>query len=142
MTECVPTAKQLVVLAHDTPFKCRWPPVRFGWAAIAQLLPFQRSISVLYGPVMFLRVPTAKQNVALGHETPAKVEILPSVEFGLETIAQVLPFQRSMSVLAELVVFHFHVPTAKQLVAAGHDTPDSWLEVAPAGFGLATTDHL
>ena len=70
-----PTAKQLVVLGHDTPNSpAPIEPLGLGVAMIFQLLPFQcstRLTTVYKGAALYVE-PTAKQLVVLGHETPAR----------------------------------------------------------------------
>ena len=102
---------------------------------IVQLEPFQRSINVFCGPDWSLNWPTAKQLVAVGHATPCIPELFNPFGFGVATIVQTLPFQRSTNALPA------DWPTAKQVVAVGHATPESRLETAPFGFGLTTTVH-
>jgi hypothetical protein len=70
-----PTAKQLVVLPHETPRS--WLAeldVTFGLGMIDQLVPFQCSMSVFVvervGPAKYS--PAAKQLVVLGQVTPNK----------------------------------------------------------------------
>ena len=94
----MPTAKQLVVLVHDTPdsLACVGPG-GFGLATIVQLVPFHRSTKVrLVVPTP--GVPTAKQLVALAHDTPDSTLPFGSDVFGLDTIVQLVPFHRSTKV--------------------------------------------
>jgi hypothetical protein len=67
----VPTAKQLVVLAHDTPLSALLLGAeRFGLATIDQLAPSHCSISDFIDEAPGISYqPTAKQLVALAHET-------------------------------------------------------------------------
>jgi hypothetical protein len=68
-----PTAKQLVVLGQDSPYRYASPgvPVGLGLVMIDQVCPFQCSANALLipGPYEELSQPTAKQLVVLGHDT-------------------------------------------------------------------------
>jgi hypothetical protein len=110
----------------------------FGLVTIDQVVPFHRSTNVVVDWYAF--EPTAKQLVALVHDTPRSVGS-PCSGFGLPTIDQVVPFHRSINVRGWPLSLR-KPPTAKQLVALVQDTPDSKLYIAFAGFGLATTDQL
>jgi hypothetical protein len=67
--EELPTAKQLVVLVHDTATSWLFDaPAGLGLATIAQVVPFHRCINVRM-TFALLYFPTAKQFVALLHET-------------------------------------------------------------------------
>jgi hypothetical protein len=80
-----PTAVQARSPEHETALS--WPPDGLAW--IDQLVPFQSSISP--------PLPTAKQTFGRGQETPLS-ELLPG-GFGVGTICQLVPFQRSASVV-------------------------------------------
>src|SRR5437016_2271349 len=80
-------------------------------------MPFHRSTAG-----MPPETPTAKQLVVLGHDT-----LFSPPTLGLGTIAQLVPFHRSIRA----------PPTAKQLVVLVHDTLDS-PPTAPGGLGLGT----
>jgi len=73
-----PTARQFVVLRHDTA-----PPPALG--IFDQVLPFQRVV----------RLPTAMQYVALTHDTPNVTVSAVLTDVGAMTTDQVLPFQCS-----------------------------------------------
>ena len=134
-----PTAKQLVVLVHDTPLNAEnTAPVGLGLMTRAQVVPFQRSTNDLTTVELLTKEPTAKQLVAVGHETPLKLVVPEGL--GLATIDQVVLFHCSASDF--WVVPLEEEPTAKQLVVVGHDTPFKTVEVDPARLGLATIDHV
>jgi hypothetical protein len=143
----VPTAKQCALPGQVTASSVLPASARgFGLTSIVQLVPFQRSINVfrrlrlpLGLPVAGLDAPTATQLVALEQVNPLKKLVGTPDTFGLVTIDQVVPFQRSTNVLTvELVC---HQPTAKQLVEDGHDTPLRSVIDAPAGLGIVTIDQ-
>jgi hypothetical protein len=135
-----PTAKQLVVSTHDTPPSPALvePSVGLGLPTIDQLVPFQRSTNVCIAEVVEKK-PTAKQLDVLGHDTPSRAEPVAPPGFGLATIDQLVPSQRSTNVFWPGPLA---APTAKQLVVLAHDTPFSSDSFSPVGFGLATTDQL
>jgi hypothetical protein len=94
-----PTAKHAVLVAHATPnSKLDVAPTGFGLGTIDQWLPSQRSVSVR-GTLPAVKLPTAKQLVALEHDTPFN-SVSTETGFGLETIDQFVPFHRSISVRA------------------------------------------
>src|SRR5437867_4039007 len=94
------------------------PPVAVVPATVDQIVALERSANVCLEAE---ELPTAKQVVALVHRTPLSAAEVVPLGFGLATIAQLVPFQRSTKVfVAELVE---ELPTAKQLVAVIHDTP-------------------
>src|SRR5437870_2835265 len=64
-----PTAKQLVVLVHDTPRRTLdGTPDGLGLETIAQLAPFHCSIRVTMPYELLSESPTAKQLVVLAHD--------------------------------------------------------------------------
>jgi hypothetical protein len=86
-------------------------------------------------------LPTAKQFVALVHDT-AESWLDDALDgFALATIVQLVPFQRWIRAVTdpELPV---KSPTAKQLVVVAHDTLTRWAFGGPGGLGLATIDHV
>jgi hypothetical protein len=97
-----------------------------------QLVPSQRSTTDPFPE------PTAKQFVALVHDTPLSSLAL-ALGFGLATTSHAAPFQRSINVFVVDPVVA--LPTAKQLAAEVHDTAESAELVAPAGIGAPTNDH-
>ena len=104
-----PTAKQVPALGQETPWKMLRVLPGLGLATIDHAVPFQRSTRVSVGRRKGPRVssasePTAKQLVAVAHETLSRVLLLVltwalGARFGLGTIDHFEPFQRSMSVL-------------------------------------------
>src|SRR6476660_336405 len=93
-----PTAWQLVVVGHDTPFKtAEAAPLGLGTATIDHVVPFQRSIRRRVIP-LFSLLPTAKQVVVLGHDTRLSTDTVAPVGLRLGTTDQVEPFHRSTNV--------------------------------------------
>jgi hypothetical protein len=125
---------------HDTPdsWLCDAPD-GFGVATIVQLVPFQRSTNVRL-TLELVKPPTAKQLVALVHDTAVRSLDDAPDGFGLATTVQLVPFQRSTNVRPKPALKKR--PTAKQFVVLVQDTATSWLSDAPAGFGLATSVQL
>ena len=108
-------------------------------ATIDQLAPFQSSANVSL-PALVENRPTATHVVALEQETPVSSEVCAPASFGLATTDQLVPFQASVNVLFSAC--DKDPPTAKQLVAAEHETackPDAAVSVP---FGLVTIDQL
>jgi hypothetical protein len=134
----LPTAKQLVGFAHDTPASLTAPPVGFGLEISDQLVPFHLMTDGRPTPPSS-RTPTAKQLARLLHEALAN-EPDPAIPLG--TTRQLEPFQCSINIRLSPAVFTYW-PTAKQLVLVAHDTP--WREFWPAresaGRGLALIVH-
>ena len=95
--ELVPTARQLVGLAHDTPASELWV-AKAGSALVtrAHAVPFQVSMSDFRSddPYAF---PTATHAFVAAHDTPANSPV-PETALGLATIDHAVPFQRSVSV--------------------------------------------
>jgi len=120
--EEIPTAAQSVTLAHDTPLNAvSSEPVGFGDATVDQLTPFHRSINTsVVESDTFVEEPTAKQSVAVGHDTPFNESYTP-VGLEVATTVQLVPFQCSANAAS------FDVPTALQSVTLGQDTCRSWL---------------
>ena len=81
MVLLLPTARQFVLLVHETPLK-RWLAAPGGLATIDQLVPFQCSIDR----------PTATHDDGLVHETPFS-----SFVPGCATVYEVVPFQCSIA---------------------------------------------
>ena len=138
-----PTAKQLVVLVHDTAFSSAPAEVRFGDAAIDQAVPSQPSMNgVDRPPDASLEVPTAKQVVALGHDVPPKPTSAAAGP-GAVTSAQVCPFQLSING-EKFATGALSVPAAKHITADTHETLPS--EKLSSGswpvLGVATGDQL
>jgi hypothetical protein len=75
----------------------------------------------------------------VAHDTPDREASTAFASFGLATIDQCDPFHRSSQGRRLWPVLN--VPTAKQLAAPEHETPDNKLARAPEGLGLDTTDQ-
>jgi hypothetical protein len=111
-----------------------------GLARIVQRVPSHRSISVRW-VVGVKREPTAKHAVLVAHATPnSKLDVAPT-GFGLGTIDQWLPSQRSVSVRGGVLLLAVELPTATQLVRLVHETPFNSMSTA-IGLGLATIVQL
>jgi hypothetical protein len=64
---------------------------------IPHALPFQCSVKVLIS-VLVAKMPTAKQLLALGHDTLESPDCSALLGFGLGSVDHALPFQCSISV--------------------------------------------
>jgi hypothetical protein len=129
------------VLGHDTPHRTAYVVAAgLGLETIDQLVPFHCSTNVLVAEPS-KESPTAKQLVVLGHDTPLSKEAVAPVGLGLVRTDQLVPFHCSTSVVVA-PKWAEDEPTAKQLVALGHDTPFSSDWIALVGFGVVTTDQL
>jgi hypothetical protein len=138
-----PTATQLEVLAHATPFsELNVAPPGLGLGTIDQLVPSQCSTNVVAGVLtLACELPTAKQLVVLGHATPFRRLIAAPAGLGLGTIDQLVPFHRSTNVVVAPLASE--LPTAKQLVGLVHATSESVDPVVAAtGAGTGTTTQL
>jgi hypothetical protein len=131
----VPTATQLLVLAHDT-LASELPNLSgFGLATKDHCVPFHCSTSVGCDTVPVRLLPTAKQLVVLAHDTPRSVP--PPVSFGIVLTDQLVPSHCSTNVSEPAC------PVAKQVVALAHDTAVSASKPElGVGLGLATIDQL
>jgi hypothetical protein len=131
-----PTASQAVANVHDTPLSAA-PTLPTGFAVlwIVQPLPFQTSANVRPAAS-----PTASQAVADVHDTPLNPLSATPGGFGTLWIVQLLPFHVSAKLSWCLALTYD--PTAVQAVVDGHETPFSWLALAPAGLGVSWTDQL
>ena len=137
-----PTAKQLVVLGHETPNRLvSVAPFGVGLGTIFQLVPSHRSINVLASTDVDARTetsPTAKQLVGLEQATASSSGSLSTASdtgLGLGTIDQPEPSHRWINVPCA------PPPTAKQLVGVAHATPARSPTGGPAGLGLGETDQ-
>jgi hypothetical protein len=132
----IPTAKQLVVLEHETPpSPDDTAPPGIGTGTIDHAVPFHRSKSaVLSDP------PTAKQFAALVHATFARKLSIEPEGSGTDSTDQAVPFHRSAKGRASPPVVYVY-PTAKHCVVEGHDIPPRLPTGGPGGLGLATIDH-
>ncbi len=95
-----PTAKQLVLLVHDTSKRTSYVE-GLGLDTTAQLVPFQRSISVNV-PELLVVYPTAKQLVSLVHDTALRMLLDPLL--GLGTIDHPAVLTASSSVLSQALL--------------------------------------
>jgi hypothetical protein len=72
------------------------------------------------------------------HDTPVSaLKVAPG--FTVDCMAKLVPFQISATV--NVPVLFVNDPEATHEVPAVQETPDSWLEVAPVGFGVAITSQ-
>jgi hypothetical protein len=83
------------------------------------------------GPALY---PTAVHDVAEVHETPLRSLLVAPLGFGVVWIVQLLPSQRSASVVPGAPVLE--KPTAVQAAADVHETPLREAAVAPLGLGV------
>jgi hypothetical protein len=84
--------------------------------------------------------PTAAQVVVLEHDTPSRAASVAPPGLGLVTIAQLVPFHCSTTVLkCEFVKLQ---PTAKQLVVVRQETLLRTDSSVPLGFGLVRIAQL
>ena len=138
-----PTVKQLVALEHETP-RSSPPnaPPEVGLGISDQLVPFQRSMSVVNAPDFALKPPTAKQLAAFVQDTPCSAGDRVPLGLGLVVMLHRLPFQRSTSVFEAAAPATNRVPAARQDVGFVHAIASSWAPVAPVGPGTVTIDHV
>ena len=92
-----------------------------GACCVVHVVPSQRSTN---GPPTWSPgsswLPTAKQLVVVGQETPLSVWVVEPPAAAAGRIVHAAPFQCSMS--ARILVPALYLPTAKQLVADGQST--------------------
>jgi len=93
-----PTAKQLDALTHETPTSWVASPAAAGPGVIVHVVPFQRSSRARELPEPFTNAPTAKQLVALEHDTSNRCGLDGPGGLGLVTMVQAEPVHTSMSV--------------------------------------------
>ena len=113
-----------------------------GLATFVQPVPSQCSVNVFAvtpAAEAVTELPTAIQLSADEHETPASEFSAAPPAFGVGTIDQLVPFQRSARLFCEVDVEEN--PTAAQSLALAHDTPLSCVSFEPVGFGAATIAH-
>ena len=138
-----PTAKQLVGLAHETPFSVATMIAgsMLGLGRLTHALPFHRSNTgrVTAPPK---ESPTAKQLVVAGHATARSS--LREAPVGGAVIDHAVPFQRSASVttVASVTATGWYDPTEMQPAVLAHDTPSSDVDPEFAGLALGTIDQL
>lgn len=97
-------------------------PEGTGEALIVQLVPFHARARVTVAFELFTAKPTAVHADDDAQETPSNSLLVAPLGFGVDWIAQPLPFQRSASVTVVPPLF-LDSPTAVQAVAEVHDTP-------------------
>jgi hypothetical protein len=113
-----PTAKHEVGLEQVTPEKNPSSP-NPRLATVDSLVPSQRFTQGLITPNVVVP-PAAKQNVLLTHDTSDKMFQSPGAEVVINV--QLDPFQRAANGWASSLE-SMMVPTARQKVPFGHDTP-------------------
>src|SRR5262249_755299 len=108
---------------HDTP--CRSPSRGFGPVTIAQVVPFQRSVSG-YPRRVVLALPTLRHTPGSGHDTPSSTLLSTPEASGLSRIGQAVPFHFSTNVRGCNVGGNIVLsPTAKHSLSLTHETPVS-----------------
>jgi hypothetical protein len=139
-----PTAVQNVLVVHDTPASpLLLAAVALGVRWIDQLMPCDRCASVTSTSVRLVKNPTAVHDISEAHDTPANWPYVAPAGFGVRSIDHLVPFHRSASITSLLArLAKYQNPTAIQDFGDAHDTPTSWLLVAPAGFGVRSIDQL
>jgi hypothetical protein len=136
----MPTAVHAVADAHDTPDREVYElPVGLGVGWIAQPVPFHRSANASV-PELLVKYPTAVHAVADVHDTPASWLLLAPAGLGEVWIAQLEPFHCSVNVSC-VPALSVKYPMAVHTVIDVHDTPVSWLFIAPAGLGMVWIDQ-
>src|SRR6476646_3842503 len=94
-----PTATQRIVVGQATPVsQLNTAPLRAGTGLRSHLVPFHRTTKARVVPAT-VELPTAAQRSAVAHDTAASRERVAPAGFGLATIDQLVPFQRSMNAL-------------------------------------------
>ena len=132
-----PTAMQKTVLRHDTPVKVVLPEAaRFGVVTTDQAVPFHCSTR---GPTTEETVwpPTATQNVALVHETPANDTPVDPAGMTAGTTDQAVPFHCSKK--GSGADGCRWSPAATQNEVLVHETALRLVSVEPAVLGLGAT---
>jgi len=107
-------------------------PAAFGMTCTVQLVPLKRIANVVDVDAPVMRVPVAKQLVAVTQSTPSSCGC-PEGGLPLVCTTHEKPFQNSPSVR---VVAPCDDPTAQQRAAPTHVTPPSCALDAPPGIGL------
>jgi len=144
-----PTATHADALVHDAAWSLDdVEPGGVGLATSDHLVPFHCSSTVLNAMRLpdfpaTKRYPAAMQKVGPVHETPSRyvLSVADALALGVATIDHVWPFHRSTRLVFAVAPVLIWNPTAKQLLALVHETPNSVAYRAPAGLGLATIDH-
>jgi hypothetical protein len=136
-----PTAVHAVADGHDTPPRTLLvAPAGLGVVWIVQLVPFQASANVAVAAAPLVNDPTAVQTVADGHDTPLSWLPVAPAGFGVLWTAQLLPFQASARTWLPLL--SEKLPAAVHALADAHDTPLSWLVLAPVTLGVLCCSQL
>jgi hypothetical protein len=122
----LPTAVQAVEVVHETALS-RWL-VDDGSAVdwIVQVVPFHASASVRWRLAVPMNIPTPVHVEAVEQDTPRNSLTRAPVWFGVVWTPQLVPFQRSASIVGGTSMPVLAPPTAVQAVAAVHETPESW----------------
>jgi hypothetical protein len=106
---------------------------------MAQAVPFHRSASVDWVPVLVSEYPTAVHARADVHDTPRRASLPWVLELGVGWMTQALPFHRSASVRSTLLPVSCS-PAAVHAEADVHDTaakpPDGAVAEAAAAGGV------
>ena len=134
-----PTAVQEAAELHDTP--SRTLPVvvaELGVVSTAHAVPFQASASEKRSELPS-ELPAAVQATAELHDTLASLLATAPAGLGVDCSFQMVPFHLSARVTSEPEALLKDDPTAVQAVAVLHDTPASFVTIAPAGLGVACT---
>jgi hypothetical protein len=124
---------------HDTP--SRTLPVvvaELGVVSRAHAVPFHASASEKRSELPS-KLPVAVQTSAELHDTLPRVLAMAPAGLGVDCSFQVVPFHLSANVTSALEVWLKDAPTAIHAVAEVHDTPASFVTIAPAGLGVACT---
>jgi len=135
-----PTARQLVVVAQDTPamMEARGPE-GVGIDMIDHAVPFHRSLIEIV-VVWVDASPVATQSLGAGQLTAERLASTERKTSALGTTDQTVPFHRSISAL--VVVSFPASPTAMQLAAEVHETLANVVTGAWATSGVGTIDQV
>jgi hypothetical protein len=134
-----PTAVQEAAVLHDTP--SRTLPVvvaALGVVWRAHAVPFHASASEKRSELPS-KLPTAVQATAELHDTLLRVLAMAPAGLGVDCSFQTVPFHLSANVTSEEEALLKDDPTAIHAVAELHETPASFVTIAPAGSGVACT---
>lgn len=136
-----PTAVHAVAAVHEMAARPEGYVSTFGEGTMDHVAPFHDSMRVSVTPPprsKFPALPTAMQEVAPVHETPAKPTSGPSGGFGLGEEDQAEPFHRSIN---DDCGEDPCDPTAKQDEASVHEMPLRTLVPVDHGPGTSTFDQ-
>ncbi len=136
----VPTARQLVLVAQETPaMMAARGPEGVGIDMIDHAVPFHRSLIAI--DVFGVEAsPVATQSSGAGQLTAERPTSTDRKNSALGTTDQTVPFHRSISAL--VVVSFPASPTAMQLAAEVHETLANVVTGASATFGVGTIDQV